>query len=403
MARQERRLARDPEAEAAVLGTIVHSRDAARYATERLTPRDFVLGDSLSSSFAARLFTAVETAVVEETLLGNEALAVALEVRPAEIEDLGASVSWPVFKAAVAKVATQALRRRVAWTGDRLIERAADNQIDIEETVGQAQAYLAGLRLATPRGPSPDVLDFAADVYPYDWLVDGFLERGDRVIVTGIEGLGKTVFLRQLAVQVALGVHPYDGRSVEPRRVLIIDCENSAAQMARELRRLLIDPPAPGSRLLPGMARLESQPQGIDLLTRAGQRWLESTVGASGPELVVIGPLYKLFVGDPRSEAEARSVADTFDAIRKRYGCALLIEAHSPHGDMGDRANWRPFGASLWLRWPEIGIGLAKSKEADYQGRPLTDVREWRMARDRDRRWPRRLRQGVYWPWEVES
>jgi hypothetical protein len=163
-------------------------------------------------------------------------------------------------------------------------------------------------------------------------------------------------------------------------------------------------PQAPGGRLLPGMVRGEAQPQGLDLSSMAGKRWLNAVVRVNRPELLVAGPLYKLSSGDPKDEQAARALADYFDRLRKRHHLSMILEAHSPHGDLGDRSNWRPYGASLWMRWPEFGFGLAKTKkESDPAGKPITELLPWRFARDRNRKWPRRLKEGPSWPWMVDE
>ena len=43
---------------------------------------------------------------------------------------------------------------------------------------------------------------------PYDWILEDLIEGGDRVVITGPEGGGKSTLLRQIAVQAASGIHP---------------------------------------------------------------------------------------------------------------------------------------------------------------------------------------------------
>ena len=65
---------------------------------------------------------------------------------------------------------------------------------------------------------APDLYEFLAIVDPpSDWVIPGLLERGDRLIWTGFEGLGKSVVVRQLAVCAAAGVHPFTREPDRPR------------------------------------------------------------------------------------------------------------------------------------------------------------------------------------------
>jgi hypothetical protein len=56
--------------------------------------------------------------------------------------------------------------------------------------------------------PDPDRLP-AGDDDPEDWVIPGLLAREDRLILTGAEGLGKMMLLRQIAVCAAAGLDPF--------------------------------------------------------------------------------------------------------------------------------------------------------------------------------------------------
>ena len=69
----------------------------------------------------------------------------------------------------------------------------------------------------------------------YDWIIPGLLERGDRLMVTGEEGLGKSSLLRQIAILAAAGIHPFlTSRRIEPIKALIYDAENTRRQFVRK-------------------------------------------------------------------------------------------------------------------------------------------------------------------------
>jgi hypothetical protein len=218
----------------------------------------------------------------------------------------------------------------------------------------------------------------------YDWLVENLVERGDRVIVTGGEGDGKSTLLRQIAVMVASGMDPFTHAPIAPVRVLLVDVENGRGHVKRKLRPLRA---AAGDDYQPGFLHVEIASGGVDLTTRKGADDLLAEVSDVDADLLVIGPLYKLATGDPNDEQTARNVAAVLDRVRVEAGCALLIEAHSPHAQNGTRP-LRPYGASLWMRWPEFGIHLGKSGVLTH----------WRGPRD-ERAWPRRLVRGEPWPW----
>ena len=124
---------------------------------------------------------------------------------------------------------------------------------------------------------------------------------------------------------------------------------------------------------------------------------MEANIATCRPDVVCLGPLYKAYSRKPNETDEdaTREVQETLDDLRTRYGFALLLEHHAPQ-DTGGHRVMRPYGSSLWLRWPEIGIGM----ERMY---PQTEQRDVELKRWRGDRmtndWPKALLPGLQWPW----
>jgi hypothetical protein len=115
---------------------------------------------------------------------------------------------------------------------------------------------------------APDLWQFlAAGDDAYDWLVQDLFERGDRLMVTGAEGLGKSVWCRQLLVQLTAGIHPFrHEQTIQPLRGLVVDCENSPRQNRRHYGALAGLSVTKGRRVPEGGLRLIHRPEGIDLV-----------------------------------------------------------------------------------------------------------------------------------------
>lgn len=238
-----------------------------------------------------------------------------------------------------------------------------------------------------------DVHDFLEGDSSYDWLVEGLLERADRLVLTGYEGLGKSTLMVQIAVCLAAGVHPFrPTRKVKPLRVTLIDRENSPRQLRRKV--------GPIAAAVNGLPRDSffclTDPTTINLARPAAVEWLAERARAYRPDVLMIGPLYKLHEDNLNEEGASRQIACALDRVRAEVGCALIIEAHSGHGETERDRSVRPLGSSLWLRWPEFGYGLRPNQ--DTVGGTPVDFRAWRGPRE-ERDWPKMLWRGKPLPW----
>lgn len=289
------------------------------------------------------------------------------------------------------------------------IREAADDFKDVSDhlSAGRTLAELEVTCREEEYKPdlAPDLYEFLAIVDPpSDWVIPGLLERGDRLILTGFEGQGKSVITRQLAVCAAAGVHPFTKEPIAPQRVLFIDCENPDRKSRRHFRQLERIARGNGFPVPAGAFRILQRPAGIDLTREEDAAWLLERVTAHKPSLLVCGPFYRLHAADTNEEAAARTVVSALDAARIKADCALITEAHAGHGESGANRSVRPTGSSLLMRWPEFGYGIKPIGEADGQGHSRhVAVASWRGPRE-ERHWPRELIWGTHeldWPWVV--
>ena len=237
--------------------------------------------------------------------------------------------------------------------------------------------------------------DILAMEVKHDWLIEDLLERQDRLILTGTEGVGKSYLTRQLAICMAAGAHPFTGQPIEPRRVLVIDAENSERQWARNTRYLTELATGRG-RGNAGTNTLVSAGVRLDFALKADVDTVHRLMDQHQPDVLYIGPLYKLTNRAINSDDDAAPLIVALDGFRER-GVALLMEAHAGHakGALGDR-DLRPRGSSALMGWPEFGLGLRPLEEDDQ----MVTLVHWRGDREA-RDWPHRLRRGAEgeYPW----
>src|SRR5690606_5056388 len=114
------------------------------------------------------------------------------------------------------------------------------------------------------------------------------------------------------------------------------------------------------------------------------------------PEILFIGPIYRLVPNGINSDEEAAPLIAALDTLRDR-GLVLVMEAHAPKGQNGER-NLAPRGSAALMGWPEFGFGLALKHNGSG-----ADIVGWRADRDAKREWPVKLDRWSQLPWVADT
>lgn len=395
-------------AEQSVLGAMMLSERAMEEVTGLLRARDFntprheLIFDAVAALRAAGNPTDV-VAVTDELIKTGELHRAGGADYLHTLTSIVPTASNAGYYAQI--VAEASMRRSLHEIGSRLQAGAADPGV----AMARAQEDLRDLRDGARSSSGVhakllrEVLDVAPEVDVYDWSVPGLLERRDRLVLTGSEGGGKSTFLRQLAVLSAAGIHPFRFSPIKPVRVLVIDAENSERQWRRAVREMaenaaqigMVDP-----RDSVALHCLTSQ---IDITRPQDLGMVHRLVDETKPDLVLIGPLYKLVPRSIKDDDDAAPVIAALDSLRDR-NVSLLMEAHAGHttSRRGER-DLRPRGSSALLGWPEFGLGISPDNDLT-NGRRTFSISRWRGDRDQ-RAWPEKLHRrdktnpGQIWPW----
>jgi hypothetical protein len=376
----------DRVAEQSVLGVCMMSRPARDEARRHLSGKDFyeprheVLWDVM-----ARLDKhgkAVDPMTVLAVVNHDRDI---VELLPNMVTTMGIPENVGEYASIVR---SWAMRRRLAEEGRRVVQHAMNPDANVQGFAAQVATRFASLRdsgiTEDAQSITLEELLLEPDDEP-DWLIPGLLERRDRMILTGEEGLGKSYLLRQIAVMAAAGLDPFDpGKRIKPLSVTIFDCENSTRQVKRKVRPVVEFAKHWGTGN-PGQVNLLCSPR-VDITRDKDLARIHFELDATQPDILVIGPLYRLTQGALQTDDDAAPVLAALDTIRDR-DISLLIEAHAGHAiGAGGTRNLRPRGSSALLGWPEFGYGM-KTVASGF-----ADLVPWRGDRD-ERHWPARVKQ----------
>ncbi|WP_230670961.1 AAA family ATPase [Rathayibacter sp. Leaf248] len=387
-------------AERAVIGALLLNGKVMREVTPLVAPGDFLdphLGELLRGM---KRLLAEGRPVDVITVAGRLQDWGVTAYTPADLHELAGEVptatnaSWYA-----AQVREASVRRQLLALGQNIQQAAG--RTDSGVTLAKAAEGLKAIRSGAARSRALAVQLEAVmqGVDDYDWVVPDLLERGDRLVLTGVEGGGKSMLIRQIVLLAAAGIHPFTFAPITPVRGLVIDAENTEKQWRRSSRRLVQAASLRSTENPAAKVRLWCTSR-LDLTKDSDLSEVHSLIDEHQPDVLAIGPLYRLVPRAITSDDDAAPLLAALDTIRDR-GVALLMEAHAGHttsGATGDR-ELRPRGSAALLGWPEFGLGITPQKvQGRVSGSNFKLVR-WRGDRDA-RDWPSHISRGASpFPW----
>jgi len=287
-------------------------------------------------------------------------------------------------------------RRRLEKSLNKALNMSVDMKRDVDEIMSTLITDLGTTQAHMTSGLSvvgfDDVFNAEDDLRP--WIMPNMLRTNERMIITGPEGGGKSVLVAQMCLGAAMGVNTMSAGfdRHEPLRVLMLDVENDRLQVRNNMRKVY-----------PVLKEMNDvQPniewvdiQHIDLADPVEQQKVIKLAKERQPQLMYMGSLYRLAPEGEKVDAAFTNISRTVDRIRAETGASVLLEAHAGHGLSNDRNGMRPYGSSMWMRWPEFGFGMVRHNQSGN-----IQLKNWRGHRSDDRNWPAGLRRGSVLPWQ---
>lgn len=401
--------------EMAVLGSVIDNPERAREVFERITPDE--IGPK-SHIIADVLFTMVSEGSPVTPQLLLERLRTTGRLRqehPVLIADMLAQGYALVHHAQYVDALVGIYQaRRLSIMGARIQQMSTSSDPEsILEYVSHELVRMRdefGGREQAPPVTLRDLLDEPFTSEP-EWLIPDILTTADRLLITANEGGGKSVLLRQFALSYALGIHPFHPETAtKPGKALIIDCENSRSQVVRGLVNMWEFAEQYNPQGRPEDLVVESRQSGVDLCDPADQAWFLRLVRSVQPQVICMGPLYRMAGGDINDESTVRCWQRIMEPLLE-MGTSIVMEHHAGNGreDGGKgKRELRPIGSSVIRRWFSQGVGL-RIQNCEAHGRLYcrtcrreATVELWRGSRD-ETSWPRKVRSPGYTWWIEEE
>lgn len=383
--------------EEAVIGACLLNPDVIREAVQHVMPSDFERWQA-RDTYQAIIDLHAMHQPVDIVTVASRLRDVGSRVPVADLHGILAEVPTAAnvgFYAA--QVRESSIRRALNRVSIRLAQDAANEMLEPGVALANANASLKAVRDDAPDTGGlalRKLSDVMAAPDDYDWIIQKLFERGDRFILTGPEGKGKSMLMRQMAIFTAAGIHPFWLTPLsKPVNVMVIDRENTERQWRRKSRTIWDLAQRFGK--YPVDVNLSCDLQPMDITRDSDLGKIHRMLDDNPTDLLFLGPLYKLVPRAVQTDDEAAPMQAALDSLRGR-GVAIITEAHSGH-ERGQ--SLRPLGSSAWLRWPEFGRGLRQ----DVGNPARWTLEQWRGDRD-ERSFPGAvLRTNHPVPWLAEN
>jgi hypothetical protein len=379
-----------------ILSALFHaSRGAAREVFTTCTIADFPVGHAQDIAALIGRMMAEGMEVTPMSVFGEAAK---------ESKNLGTYFATQVDEAmygsptyCATQVHEAAQRERAKVTAVRM-EQALSGSTDLAWVIEQAEAELAELKRSSIHS-GPDALDWDGLMAVRDdqqpWVIPGVLRAKEVIVLTGREGGGKSLLCAQLLLGAACGYNTmaFDMTHHQAKRVFVVDVENDDIQAKENMLKVwpFVKAATPGAKPQIHFSRS----QNVDLTKPAQRNALIREICSHKPDLVYMGSVYQL-APSPDHDEVFFSIRNTVDAIRDEIGAAFIVEHHAGHDKDGNGVrDSRPYGSSMWRRWPNFGIGLVPMVQVEG----VSQLQRWRGDRSRGRAIPMAVKESQTFPW----
>lgn len=394
----ELKIPHDLVAERSVLGSIILNKDNVYEAGGVIVETDFYSPRN-ASIFRAMVKLAGEGKVVDPITIaditGNSDDVSYLISASMDVPNSNSVVNYAeiVYKHSVARSMSKELESAV----DDI--RSGGDPFDRANSVEKFINSIGNINAGGPESMTLYELEANADaIAPV--VIPGMMNTDYRTIVVAEEGSGKSLLLRTIAMAASQGYHPFSHQRIEPVRALVIDLENPTQAITQTavpyMDMLRSRSEAFGTHDFdPERLRFFRRPAGIDIRTLAARSEIQREIAFHRPQLVCIGPIYKMYRrgANESYEDSADEAMAVLDELRTKYGFALIMEHHAAKGKAGERRELSPMGSQRWMAWPEVGISLYK----DGRDPTTMHVRRYRGDRLQGVSWPDRIMRDKTW------
>jgi hypothetical protein len=203
-------------------------------------------------------------------------------------------------------------------------------------------------------------------------LLGPFIRRKWRTVVLGHTGEGKTTFTTRMMGALINGEMFLGYRAVKST-VMFIDLEQDETMAQERTGEAMLGAQFHGDTLPEAMAAIDAAhtswycrwTEGLALDEQSRDRKvLRDVIEERRPDVVMLDPLYKAFMGNPNEQQLASQVMRFLDLLREEFGFALVVPMHPRKEQQGVTARrltkHDAAGSGGWIWGSEMIVGIER-------------------------------------------
>lgn len=241
----------------------------------------------------------------------------------------------------------------------------------LAQTIDEISVMIKGAREKgyEPEGIFVRSLNDAFDlerVKPDEYLGNGFIAAGFRILVIGAPKLGKSQFVLQMLTSAAAGTDLLGFQWDRPHKVLWLQAEIRGPYVGQRLRSM-VDSYLPHEKALLNKNFFWTERGDINLVDQFDQ--VKDLIKLIKPEIVAIDPLANFFSGDEANNAEVTAFLKKVNALTDEKLLqlpkppAIVLVHHTRKGATEKDGFEGARGASSLVGWMDTGMMLTKADQ----------------------------------------
>jgi KaiC/GvpD/RAD55 family RecA-like ATPase len=223
------------------------------------------------------------------------------------------------------------------WTEGDIFEFLKPKADEVEFATDELELIIKSIS-ARPRTPeSLDVNEDAVDLSSFmdsdeeglKWYVDNIIPEQSVTILGGMQGLGKTWLMLDLAIELARGGGSWLNKfSVNPSNVIYVDEESSSRLLRHRLKKLLVEKGLKAKDLQLTL----SIGKNLNFSNEQSVEKFKRLLDKVRPGVVFIDSLVRVHKGNENSSTEMAQVFNVVKKLTREFNCSFIFADHENKG-----------------------------------------------------------------------